>query len=163
MGQHGRDVSGGLSEQIAGAVGWLARKRSVPRDVAEEAVQEALLQLVQLTSAGRPSDLDGWLRRIAERRLIDIERHRRTQVPGSDDAKVRDLPLSSPDLDTLIALRSSLQALSPDQRTLVVLRLSGIGWREIAEWTGLGTEVVRKRFELALVELQRLMRGDTET
>jgi RNA polymerase sigma factor (sigma-70 family) len=145
---------------MAAATGWLARKRAVAGDVAEEAVQEALLQLVELASGAWPRDLAGWLRRTSERRLIDMERHRRTQLPGSEESGDYDQPLRGPDLDDLMALRSSIATLDPDQRKLVVLRLSGASWRETAEATGLREEAARKRFELGLLVLRELM-GDT--
>jgi DNA-directed RNA polymerase specialized sigma24 family protein len=157
--KRGRGADGVRSGQIKAAVGWLARKRSVPRDVAEEAVQEALLQLVQLSSGRLPRDLDGWVRRIAERRLIDLERHRATQVPGSDGSDAHDLAILNPDLDALLAFRVGLQTLAPDRRELVVLRFLGVEWDEIESRTGVRKEAARKRFELALVELRRGMGG----
>ncbi|MDP9258127.1 MAG: sigma-70 family RNA polymerase sigma factor [Actinomycetota bacterium] len=133
----------------------------MPRDVAEEAVQEALLQLVEMSARVGPTDVEGWLRRTAERRLIDAERHRRTQVPSSAESEAWDQAAVAPDMDAVVALRSSLRRLQPERRTLVVLRLSGASWREVAEATGLAEDVARKRFELALGELRQLM-GDHE-
>ncbi len=158
--RRGCNASGGFAGQVAAVVAWVARKRSVPRDVAEEAVQEALLQLVELSARAIPADVEGWLRRTAERRLIDSERHRRTQVPSWAESEVGAEGRVTPDMDAVLALRSSLRTLAPDRRKLVVLQLSGASWREVAAATGLAEDVARKRFESALAELRELMGND---
>lgn len=159
MVERGRLSGGGFSGQVAGAVAWLAAKRSVPRDVAEEAVQEALLQLLQLADSRWPASLEGWIRRTAERRLIDMQRHLSTQVGPSPESEIADVAGDQLDLETILLVRTSLRALDPELRTVVVLRLARAKWSEIAAFTGLGEEVARKRFERALVTLQELI-GD---
>ncbi|HEV7564618.1 MAG TPA: sigma factor [Microbacteriaceae bacterium] len=159
MAKLGRDRDGGLSDQIAGAVSWLAHKRSVPREVAEEAVQEALLQLLQLAVGMRPASFEGWLRRVAERRLVDMQRHLDTQVGPSSGMAEIEQAIQGPDLDAVMLVRSSLRSLDRELRSLVVLRMMGAAWSEVAALTGLREDAARKRFERALVELRALM-GD---
>jgi RNA polymerase sigma factor (sigma-70 family) len=143
--------------QIAQAVHWVARRRAATQELAEEAVQEALLQLVQRVGPP-PRNFAAWIRHVAELRLIDADRHRRTQIPSAPATpeSERAVPL---DLDTVLELRLALRRLEPATKEIVLRRLSGASWRELAATTGLGEEAVRKRFERGLAQLRGWMDG----
>jgi RNA polymerase sigma factor (sigma-70 family) len=148
-----------LSVRITAAVGWVARRRSVPREAAEEAVQEALLQLLEGPNRFRPKNFDGWLRRVAERRLIDADRHLRTQLPSAGGAEAAERADVNLDLDAVLALRAGLRRLEPPDEEVVVRRLAGQSWKEVARTQGISEEAARKRFERALSELRTMIDG----
>lgn len=68
----------------------------------------------------------------------------------------------SPDLADVVDRRSAhtgllaaLQSLSPDQRSVVLLRLSGRGWSEVSESLGVSVEAARDLHTLACIALQK--------
>jgi RNA polymerase sigma factor (sigma-70 family) len=138
-----------VAEQIPGATAWLRKRRGATREAADDAVQEALLQLVELSTRTWPDNVAGWLRRVAERRLIDADR-RRSKVSTADDL---DATQEGPDLDALLAIRAALRGLERETRAIVVRRLAGASWAEISAREGLSEEAARKRFARALAIL----------
>ena len=114
---------------------------------ADEAVQESFLRLYQhLEKRGDRSNLRGWVFQVARNYLRDERksaRHQKT-VP-LDDAMERDGrfadPGNSPEHSALGAERlrmlgKAIARLGPQQRECILLRASGLRYREIADGYG---------------------------
>jgi RNA polymerase sigma factor (sigma-70 family) len=122
-------------------------------DLAEEATQQAF---VEAWHAADRLDLDrdpaAWLATIARRAAIDISRRearRPTTAFGdvaANDSAVVSLP---PDLETLDAVwhvRRAIDALSPEEATIVRLQhLGGMTHREISEKLDIALGTVKSR------------------
>jgi RNA polymerase sigma-70 factor (ECF subfamily) len=115
---------------------------------ADEAVQESFLRLYQhLKKSGDLSNLRGWVFQVARNYVRDQRksaRHRRT-VP-LDDAMEREGrfadPRGSPEHCALGGertrrLRAAIEKLPAEQRECMLLRASGLRYREIAEVLGI--------------------------
>jgi RNA polymerase sigma factor (sigma-70 family) len=137
-------------------------------DVAADAVQEAFLRFVQRP----PPDAvfaRAWLFKVATNVVLENSRARARHVrllaasPGR--APVGDPPLSPSDLaeaeDQRRIVTEALAALSPKERTALLMREEGFSHREIAEAVGtttgsVGTLVARSLERLAgALELDR--------
>ena len=115
---------------------------------AQDAAQEALIQVLRDLRALRdPGALRSWVRRIATREAV---RHaQRSRRDAGEDGAGRELPASgSPDLTADV--RSTLQALSPQQRAILVLRdLEGFSEEEAAELLGVARGTAKSRLSRA--------------
>lgn len=120
---------------------------------ADDAVQESFLRLYQhLKKGGDRSNLCGWVFRVARNYLRDERksaRHQRTVQ--LDDAMARDGgpadPQGSPehcalDEERTRRLRGAIDKLPEQQRECILLRSSGLRYREIAEVLGISTSSV---------------------
>lgn len=146
-----------MAEHLGAVVGWLVKRRGAPIDAAEDAVQEAILQLVETADRFWPDNVGGWLRRTAERRLIDANRRRRFMVMEDDEDA---FPTPAPDLDSILAVRAALSDLEPEARRVVVLRLAGYSWSQVAHRSGATEEGARKRFVRAIAILATRLDSD---
>jgi RNA polymerase sigma factor (sigma-70 family) len=118
---------------------WVGRIcAAIALDRGADAMQESLISVLQNLSTLRdPAALRAWVRRIAVRQSLRQVGHHR-EVLVSD---VPEVPRIS-DLDTAMDVRATLEALTPPQRALLVLRdLEDLSEREVAETLGveLGT------------------------
>ena len=139
--------------------------RSDSRELAEEAAQQTFVNAWQ---AADRLDVDRdpapWLATIARRAAIDIHRReaRRPVVAlsevSADDPAVVSLP---PDLDTLDAVwnvRSAIEALPPDEATVVRMQhLDGMTQTEISEHLGIALGTVKSRSHRAHRKLATLL------
>jgi RNA polymerase sigma-70 factor (ECF subfamily) len=137
-----------------------------------EADTRDLLQEIFVRLAQTPRLLDGvtaprsFLFRMAHRLVID--RYRREQTRGHYDAcaaresEIFALPPSSPD-DTVWlqrALASSLNALPPEQKTVVVLKVwERMTFAQIAEVLEISANTAASRYRYALDKLRNELRS----
>lgn len=126
-----------LAPQILGAVA----RRAGDFDVAEDAVQEALIDATSQWSAnGIPSNARGWLYRVAVRRLLDrtrsdTSRQKREHAIGADTgAFATDSSFETEKDDTLTLLFMCCHpSLSPSSAIALTLRaVGGLSTAEIA-------------------------------
>lgn len=115
---------------------------------ADEAVQESFLRLYRhLKKTGDPSNLRGWVFQVARNYVRDDRKSARRQrsVP-LDDAMEREGgladPRGSPEQCALSEertrrLRAAIEKLPREERECMLLRASGLRYREIAEVLGI--------------------------
>jgi RNA polymerase sigma-70 factor (ECF subfamily) len=151
-----------------------------PSDVVQETLAEAAAQLPRYLRE-RPVPFYPWLRRMAERRLIELHRRhvqarRRTvtreAVGGLPDGSALALAerllgrRSSPSArlhrqEQRERVRAALAALpGPDREVLVLRILEGLPTRETAEVLGISEVAVRSRQVRALERLKALLGPD---
>jgi RNA polymerase sigma-70 factor (ECF subfamily) len=136
---------------------------------ADDAVQEAFLRLYRhLQKSGDRSNVYGWLFQVARNYLHDQRksaRHQRT-VP-LDQAMEREShfadPRGTPEQDALLEertrrLRASIEKLPEPQRECMLLRSSGLRYREIAAVLGIRTSSIGKLVERAMARLNEDLR-----
>lgn len=118
---------------------WVGRIcAAIALDRGADAMQESLISVLQnLPTLREPEALRAWVRRIAVRQAL-------RQVGHDREVLVADVPDVSriSDLDTAMDVRATLEALTPPQRALLVLRdLEDLSEREVADALGveLGT------------------------
>lgn len=127
-----RRQSGRLVARLAGVVG-IARV-----DLAEDAVQDALVAALQAWKLGLPRDPEAWLLAVARNRLRDV--WRRERVRGSGDIvgdEFDDLTADESHDERLDLLRlmfaCCLPGVSEDGQVALMLRLvCGFGVKEVA-------------------------------
>jgi RNA polymerase sigma-70 factor, ECF subfamily len=135
---------------------------------AEDLALEALLQLYHRPPAD-PSNLSGWLYRVATNLGLNALRARKRRERYETEAGDLALRATNPD-DPAISLeqqlerqrvRNTLQAIKPRSAQILILRHSGLAYAEIATALGIapgsvGTLLVRaeKEFERAFEKLQ---------
>lgn len=153
-----------LRRETPQVLGALVRRFS-RFDVAEDAVQEALLAAAQQWPVdGVPSDPRSWLIRVGYRRMVDLlrseqARHRRERVVGVGDLAMaeparRARPVSDDDSLTVLLLCCH-PALSPTSQVALTLRaVGGLSTGEIAHAYGMaettmGTRISRAKQQLA--------------
>jgi RNA polymerase sigma-70 factor (ECF subfamily) len=134
-------------------------------DLAEEATQQTFVRAWQ---AADRFDIDRdpapWLATIAKRSAIDIHR-REARRPASaladvsdDDHAVVDLPTELDSLDAVWHVRRAIDALPPDEATIVRLQhLDGMTQTEIAEKLGIALGTVKSRSHRAHHKLAELL------
>ncbi|WP_202839873.1 RNA polymerase sigma factor [Luteimonas saliphila] len=104
-----------------------------------------------------------WLYRIAHNRLADHWRARQHRPPAPVDADERTARVPDPDtperqlsqFEQRRQLQLALDALPPEQREVIVLRLEQeLSLEEIGEVTGVGRETVKSRLRYAMDKLR---------
>ena len=118
---------------------WVGRIcAAIALDRGADAMQESLVIVLRnLPTLREPAALRAWVRRIAVRQAL-------RQVGHDREVLVADVPEIArvTDLDTALDVRATLEALTPPQRALLVLRdLEDLSEREAADALGveLGT------------------------
>jgi RNA polymerase sigma factor (sigma-70 family) len=122
-------------------------------DLAEEAAQQTFLNAWQAADRIDVSrDPASWLATIAKRAAIDIYRHeaRRPAFALSDVAENDGAVVSPPpdldSLDAVLQVRRAIDALSPEEATIVRLQhLDGMTQREISAKLGIALGTVKSR------------------
>jgi RNA polymerase sigma factor (sigma-70 family) len=153
-----------LRTEAPQVLGALARRFS-RFDVAEDAVQEALLAAsVQWRVDGVPAEPRSWLIRVGYRRMVDLlraeqARHRRERLVGGTELAVQETdrrPQVVDDDDSLtVLLLCCHPALSPTSQVALTLRaVGGLTTAEIAHAYGvteatMGTRISRAKQQLA--------------
>jgi RNA polymerase sigma-70 factor (ECF subfamily) len=118
--------------------------------------QETLLQLWRsYPSFGERSRFSTWAYRVALNTALTQRRTRRARPEASDDLSgVAAPPVEPPDEDVQ-ALEQALRELGEVDRALILLRLEGHGYEEIAEITGIGRGAVSVRLVRIKERLRR--------
>ena len=130
---------------------------------ADDAVQETFLQLYRhLESGGDRSNLCGWVFQVARNYLRDERKSARHQrsVP-LDDAMAHEGPADprggpehrALDEERSRRLRAAIQELPEQQRECMLLRSSGLRYREIAAILGINTSSVGALVHRAVARL----------
>jgi DNA-directed RNA polymerase specialized sigma24 family protein len=122
---HGGDSPAALTASLI--------RRGLPRDVAEDAVQEALLILHQKPRAfASPEHRRNWLLVVARNEALGELRRRSREVPRAEAAVV----VHDPDLALVIDARHALASL-PANKVLALLAVaSGWSYDELGERLG---------------------------
>jgi len=132
---------------------------------ADDAVQESFLRLYQhLKKRGNRSNLCGWVFQVARNYLRDERKSaRRQRTVQLDDAMAHDGgpadPQSSPehcalDEERARRLQAAVEILPEQQRECMLLRASGLRYREIAEVLGINTSSVGTLVHRAVARLR---------
>jgi RNA polymerase sigma-70 factor (ECF subfamily) len=147
---------------------WLTRNDADAADV----VQEAMLRAFRYFDSYREGDARSWVLRIVRRTCYSwLERNRPADiVPLEADAELDEevaAPAAASNTEALLQSRSDLrrldaliEALPAPLREVVVLReLNELGYREIAEVTGVPVGTVMSRLHRARSALRRAWEG----
>jgi RNA polymerase sigma-70 factor (ECF subfamily) len=145
---------------------WLTRNDADAADV----VQEAVLRAFRYFDTYREGDAKSWILRIVRRTCYSwLERNRPADVvPLDDDEEVHDGgiaggPIAAGDTEALLQNRSDLRRLDvliealpvPLREAIVLRELHELGYREIAEITGVPIGTVMSRLHRARSALRR--------
>jgi RNA polymerase sigma-70 factor, ECF subfamily len=127
---------------------------------ADDAVQETFLRLYrQLEKNGELANLSGWLFQVARNYLRDERKSaRRQRTVPLDGAMDREAAGSSPEHSALSderteRLRTAIEKLPRQQRECMLLRSSGLRYREIAEILGISTSSIGPLVQRAVARL----------
>jgi RNA polymerase sigma-70 factor, ECF subfamily len=136
----------------------------VSAEDADEVMQESFLRLYRhLAKSGDRANLRGWVFQVARNYLRDERksaRHRKTaplEEANERDSRFAD-PRSSPE-DCVLGeervrrLRLAIGHLAPQQRECILLRSSGLRYREIAEVMGINISSVGTLVQRAVARL----------
>ena len=148
---------------------WLTRNDADAGDV----VQEAMLRAFRYFDTYREGDARSWILRIVRRTCYSwLERNRPAEVVTLGEEVMLDhadssLPAAAQDTEALLQSRSDLrrldvliEALPAPLREVIVLReLHELGYREIAEVTGVPIGTVMSRLHRARSALRRAWDG----
>jgi len=132
--------------------------------LADEMFQDIWQKVIGARSGWTPDAPFGtWLYRIAHNRLGDHWRALKHRPPAPEDADERALRVPDPETPERVLsefeqrrrLQLALDALPPEQREVVVLRLEQeLSLEEIGEITGVGRETVKSRLRYAMDKLR---------
>ena len=120
---------------------------------AQDATHDAaVIAWQRFASLRDPDRFDAWFQRILVNVCRDrLRSHRRVRLISMDDAPEPTVSGTGSNLGEQDALRRSLRTLTPDQRTVVVLRyFADLSLGEIAERTGERLGTVKSRLHYAL-------------
>jgi RNA polymerase sigma-70 factor, ECF subfamily len=131
------------------------------RGDAEDAVQAALERAWRHADGLRdPGKLPAWLHKIVVREAIRLERRRRGLLARLLAAPREILVGSGVEGDRDLDLQAALNALSVEQRAVVVLHYyAGYSVAETAELSGVALETARSRLRLARGRLRAALGG----
>ena len=138
------------------------------REDADEGIQETFLRLHQhLRKDGDRSNLRGWIFQVARnlaRNQRKSARVRRTEALDGDVERRNAFadPEDSPEdqairSERMRRLSRSMELLTPQQRECVLLRASGLRYREIAEVLGIGISTVGETMQRAASRLNEAL------
>lgn len=132
--------------------------------LAEELFQDVWQKVIGARASWTPeAAFATWLLRIAHNRLTDHWRAQRHRPPAPADADERTARVADPDtperqlseFEQRRRLQLALDALPPEQREVIVLRLEQeLSLEEIGEVTGVGRETVKSRLRYAMDKLR---------
>jgi RNA polymerase sigma-70 factor (ECF subfamily) len=149
--------------------------RMVPdRDQASDAVQEAFFSAYRNLRSFRGGIVRSWLTRIAVNAAMDIQRAKRRR-PAQPYPELEDEAWQPPadeqadpvwttlHTERTKALSTALSAITPDQRTAIVLfDVEGYDYNEIAAMTGVSLGTVKSRIHRGRLALRGLLEGRME-
>jgi RNA polymerase sigma factor (sigma-70 family) len=154
------DVDRLFHEHYEGLFRYLVRLTG-DHDLAADVSQEAFVRLVEKEPTN--SGIRAWLYRVATNLVRDESRVRRRRVEllvgAPDRVPHGDAPLR-PDLRLEVqerqeVVRAALEALSPRDRTVLLMREEGFSHQEIAEAVGTTTKSVGSMIARALRKLSK--------
>ncbi|MBJ6981019.1 RNA polymerase sigma factor [Luteimonas sp. MC1572] len=139
--------------------------------LADEVFQDTWQRVIAARRDWRPdAGFSTWLYRIAHNRMNDHWRSMQHRPPAPADADLRTERVEDPDtpernlsaFESRRSLQLALDALPPEQREVLVLRLEQeLSLEEIGVITGVGRETVKSRLRYAMDKLrQRLQPAD---
>ena len=135
------------------------------RDVAEDAVQDALVRAFdRLADCREPDKFAGWLFLILRNRCFAEKRRRQRQERPLDSTDELFAAPDRPDgeyeqVERARALEQALQHLTPEQREVFVLKhTEGLAYEEIAGVTGATVASLKMRMHRAYDRLRELMK-----
>jgi RNA polymerase sigma-70 factor (ECF subfamily) len=148
---------------------WLTRNDADAADV----VQEAVLRAFRYFDTYRGGDARSWILRVVRRTCYSwLERNRPADVLTFDDDEVLDdgivgVPIAAGNTEALLQNRSDLRRLdvlietlpAPLREVIVLRELHELGYREIAEITGVPIGTVMSRLHRARSALRRAWDG----
>jgi RNA polymerase sigma-70 factor (ECF subfamily) len=119
---------------------------------AEDATQETFLRVYQNIDRFREGNFCGWLMRIAKNVCIDQWRKRRPELSAEElepDTLADDGTLKhTSNLHFAVEkLRQEMEALSPEQRRCLELKIEGYSYHETAARTGFSVEAVKSHLQ----------------
>lgn len=135
-----RAAFGPLYRRYVGGIYGFCFRRMGSREEAEDATAQVFTKALAALPTWRGGSFRAWLFAIADRHTLDRLRARKPNVPLEAAERI---PHGGPspesaviDADARAHLRLLLEGLTPDQRRVVELRLSGLDGDEIARATG---------------------------
>ncbi len=153
-------------EQQAAAMRRIARDLLNDHDLAEDAVQDAMVTLLQRPPASR-SGLAGWLRAVVRSRALDLRRaERRRRLREQHGAAPRPVGAANAaeHLETQAVLAVAVRDLGEPYATAVWLRyFEGLSPTEIAHRLGEPVKTVKTRLGRALHQLRGRLQNDFGT
>lgn len=130
----------------------------------EDALQEALIELLRQSPV--PDHPVAWLYKTVRRRAMNLARAERRRAKHHRQAGEQRKPWFLPTDGVLgepIDVEALLKRLPPLEREIVVARVWGeLSYAQIAELVDLSTSSVHRRYQRALVELERIMNNQLE-
>jgi RNA polymerase sigma-70 factor, ECF subfamily len=140
--------------------GLISTAANILRDVneAEDVVQEAFLKVnEQIHRLRDDRSFSRYLYQIAVRLCIDKLRRKRCEPSDSIEIVA---PVTT-DIDTKMAVERILDRMSPEMRTIIVLReVQELDYSEIAEVLGVPLGTVRSRLHVAREKFRKLWSGE---
>lgn len=141
-------------------------RRLGTREAAEDATSAVFLKALGALDSYRGGSFRAWLFSIAHRVVVDEYRSARPERPIETVADIAD-PAFAPEEVVLAgegrrSIHRLLNALPPDQRRVVELRLAGLTSREIADVLGRSHTSVRTTQVRAIARLRVLLAGARE-
>ena len=148
---------------------WLTRNDADAADV----VQEAVLRALRYFDTYREGDAKSWILRIVRRTCYSwLERNRPADIVLLDEEEVLDersasVPLAAGNTEALLQSRSDLRRLdvlietlpAPLREVIVLRELHELGYRAIADITGVPIGTVMSRLHRARSALRRAWEG----
>lgn len=132
--------------------------------LADELFQDVWQRVITARAGWRPdAPFRTWLFRIAHNRLADYWRAQKHRPPAPADSEARTAGVADPatperelsQFEQRRRLQLAIQALPPEQREVVMLRLEQeLSLDEIGEITGAGRETVKSRLRYAMDKLR---------
>jgi RNA polymerase sigma-70 factor (ECF subfamily) len=140
------------------------------RALADDVFQDTWQRVIAARHGWRPdAGFATWLYRIAHNRMNDHWRAGKHRPAAPEDAEFRVARVADRDtperalaaLEARRGLQLALDALPPEQREVVTLRLEQeLSLEEIGLITGVGRETVKSRLRYAMDKLRLQLRGD---
>jgi len=135
--------------------------RGLSQEHSEDIIQETFLRLVRhTTNEGTDDNLRGWVFRVAHNLSMDLHRSERRWYRGSETvphAATREQvdPAPNPEqiillIERLARLRTAFAQLTPKQRDCLLLRSTGMRYREIAVALGVSVQRVGELMQRAI-------------
>ena len=137
-------------------------------DISEDLVQEAFLRVLRFRKNFRgDASFATWLHRIATNVCLDHLGARRKETAAFAELAAEPMDTGSlppPDDSEVAIARAAFEALSPDQQELLVMsRVNGVGYKEIAAHYGVTEGAARVRVHRTVRELKSNVTKLTES
>lgn len=159
---HGREGGGGSEDALfrlhhQRLIAMVQRRLGVSREVAEDAVAFAWVQLIR--TQPEHDNVVGWLYTVAKHEAFALIRRLNREEPADDPQPDRSAPSPAHILETRKAL-GLIDRLKPQQRTVLRLRMAGLSYKEICQHTGQTYTWVNRHLTEGRHDLRRLIEED---